>query len=215
MGDLLDVLSGGGLMPGKDRIKPLHSRPPWVTSDFLAQASKYFLAPLHNEAVQIDEIFSGIVAMAEMFVKLGSLQTVREVENYIITVGRVRFCQSYILFLNTKLIAMLLQYLAHSYDLFATLVSKTLIQCLIASQKMEWNLLYPDSVQEVDEYSIPYVNRREQGEKECVDSGLAPRGLSEEMSSPTSSSNDNPQKHRPKPQKRPLQDRPDSGVKRP
>jgi hypothetical protein len=91
MGDLLSVLSGGGLMSGKDGIKPLHPRPPWVTSEFLDQASKHFLGPLHNEAVQIDRIFSGIVAMAEMFVKLGSLQTVREVENYIITVGRVRF----------------------------------------------------------------------------------------------------------------------------
>lgn len=28
--------------------------------------------------------------MAELFVRLGSLHTVREVENYIITVGRVR-----------------------------------------------------------------------------------------------------------------------------
>jgi hypothetical protein len=91
MGDLLNVLSGGGLMSGKDGIKSPHSRPPWVTSEFLDQASKHFLGPLHSEAVQIDRIFSGIVAMAEMFVKLGSLQTVREVENYIITVGRVRF----------------------------------------------------------------------------------------------------------------------------
>jgi hypothetical protein len=91
MGDLLNVLSGGGMMSEKDGIKPPHSRPPWVTSEFLDQASKHFLGPLHNEAVQIDRIFSGIVAMAEMFVKLGSLQTVREVENYIITVGRVCF----------------------------------------------------------------------------------------------------------------------------
>jgi hypothetical protein len=91
MGDLLNVLSGGGLISGRDGIKPPHSRPPWVTSEFLDQASKHFLGPLHNEAFQIDGIFSGIVAMAEMFVKLGSLQTVREVENYIITVGRVRF----------------------------------------------------------------------------------------------------------------------------
>jgi hypothetical protein len=110
---------------------------------------------------------------------------------------------------------MFLQYLAHSYDLFATLVSKTLIQCLIASQKMRWNLLYPDSVQEADEYSIPYVDRRQRGEKEYVDSGFARRGLSEEMSSPTSSSNENPQTHCSNPPKRPLQDRSDSAAKRP
>jgi hypothetical protein len=91
MGDLLNVLSGGGLASGKDEIKPSHSRPPWATSEFFEQASEHFLRPLHNEAAQIDRIFSGIIAMAEMFVKLGSFQTVREVENYIITVGRVSF----------------------------------------------------------------------------------------------------------------------------
>jgi hypothetical protein len=91
MGDLLNVLSGGGLTSGKDDIKPPHTRPPWATSEFFEQASEHFLRPLQNEAVQIDGIFSGIIAMAEMFVKLGSFQTVREVENYIITVGRVSF----------------------------------------------------------------------------------------------------------------------------
>jgi hypothetical protein len=90
MGDLLNVLSGGGLTSEKDGIKPPHSRPPWVASEFLIQASRHFLGPLHREAVHIDKTFGGIVAMAEMFVKLGCLQTVREVENYIITVGRVR-----------------------------------------------------------------------------------------------------------------------------
>jgi hypothetical protein len=95
MGDLLKVLSGGGLTSGKDELNPSHSRPPWATSEFLEQASKYFLRPLHNEAVQIDRIFSGIIAMAEMCVKLGSFQTVREVENYIITVGRVSFHSPY------------------------------------------------------------------------------------------------------------------------
>ena len=74
---------------GRDGIKPVHPRPPWVTFEFLDQAPRHFFGPLYREAVQIDETFSGIVAMAEMFVRLGSLHTVREVENYIITVGRV------------------------------------------------------------------------------------------------------------------------------
>lgn len=100
MGDLLNVLSGGGLTSGKLGIKAAPSPPPWVTSEFLDQASKHFLGPLHQQAVQIDETFSGIVAMAEMFVKLGSFQTVREVENYIITVGRV--CSSSTAIFSTK-----------------------------------------------------------------------------------------------------------------
>ncbi|KAE9367334.1 hypothetical protein N431DRAFT_561345 [Stipitochalara longipes BDJ] len=193
MGDLLNVLSGGGVMSGKDGRTTSPSRQPWEASEFLVQASKYFLGPLHDEAAQIDGIFSGIVAMAEMFVKLGSLQTVREVENYIITVGR---------------------YLVHSSDLFATLVSKTLNQCLFASQKMGGDLLYPDSDQEADGYSTPYVDRRQRGEKKYVASGLARRDLSESMSSLTSSSNENPQKDCPNPRKRPSQERSSPPVKR-
>lgn len=90
MGDLLTVLSGRGLTSRKDGIKSAHPRPPWMPFEFLDQAPKHFFGSLHHEAVQIDESFNGIVAMAEMFVRLGSLHTVREVENYIITVGRVR-----------------------------------------------------------------------------------------------------------------------------
>lgn len=90
MGDLLSVLSGRGLTSRKDGTKSAHPRPPWATFEFLHQAPRHFFGPLHREAVQIDETFSGIVAMAEMFVRIGSLHTVREVENYIITVGRVR-----------------------------------------------------------------------------------------------------------------------------
>jgi hypothetical protein len=57
--------------------------------EFLDQVPRQFFGALHREAAQIHETFSGIVAMAEMFVRLGCLQTIREVENYIITVGRV------------------------------------------------------------------------------------------------------------------------------
>jgi hypothetical protein len=89
MGDLLSVLSGRGSISRKDGIKFAHPCPPCGTFEFVDQAPRHFFGPLHREAVQIDETFSGIVAMAEMFVRLGSLHTVREVENYIITVGRV------------------------------------------------------------------------------------------------------------------------------
>lgn len=193
MGDLLNVLSGGGLTSEKDGIKPPHSRPPWVASEFLIQASRHFLGPLHREAVHIDKTFGGIVAMAEMFVKLGCLQTVREVENYIITVGR---------------------HLTHSYDSFATLVSKTLSQCFVASRTMGWDLLYPNYVQEADEYTFPYLNRRQRGETKWAEFGFGRQGLSEAMSSPTSSTNENPQKRSPSPKKRPLQDGADSATKR-
>ncbi|KAH8771288.1 hypothetical protein BGZ57DRAFT_435316 [Hyaloscypha finlandica] len=193
MGDLLNVLSGGGLTSGKDGIKPPHSRPPWVASEFLIQASLHFLGPLHREAVHIDKTFGGIVAMAEMFVKLGCLQTVREVENYIITVGR---------------------HLTHSYDLFATLVSKTLCQCFVASRSMEWDLLYPNCVQEADEYNFQYLDRRQTGETKWAELGFGRQGISEAMSSPASSTNENPQKRSPSPKKRPLQDGADSVAKR-
>ena len=90
LGDLLNVVSGRGLTSGEDGIKSAHPRPPWVTFEILKQAPKHLFEPLHREAVQIHETFSGIVAMADMSVKLGSFHTVREVENYIIAVGRVR-----------------------------------------------------------------------------------------------------------------------------
>jgi hypothetical protein len=90
VGDLLNILSGRGLTSRNDGIKTAHPALPWVTFEFLDQAPRHFFGPLHREVVQIDETFSGIVSMAEMFVRLGSLHTVREVENYIITVGRVR-----------------------------------------------------------------------------------------------------------------------------
>ncbi len=210
MGDLLNVLSGGGLTSGNDEIMPSHSRPPWATSEFLEQASEHFLRPLQNEVVQINGIFSGIIAMAEMLVKLGSFQTVREVENYIITVGRVSFHSLCMSSLNSRLILLLLQNLAHSYHLFATLVSKTLIQCLFASQKMGWNLLYPNFVQETDEYSIPYVNRRQRDEEEWAHSGFERQSPSDESSSPTSLNNENSKKQSPDPLKQHV---PDSAAK--
>lgn len=109
---------------------------------------------------------------------------------------------------------MILQYLARSYDLFAKLVSKTLIQCLIASQSMKWNLLYPNYVQEADEYSIEYINRRENTEKEWADPAFAHFAQSEEASSLILSTNKNPQKHSPNPAKRSYQGRSDSASKR-
>ena len=83
-------------MSGKDGNKSANPRPPWVTFEFLDQAPKHFFRPLYREAVQVDQTFSGIVAMAEMFVKLGSLHTIREVEDYIITVGRVHLPSNFL-----------------------------------------------------------------------------------------------------------------------
>ncbi|KAH8670139.1 hypothetical protein BGZ60DRAFT_430610 [Tricladium varicosporioides] len=149
LGDLLNVLSGGGLTSGKGEIKSNHPLPSF---EFLYQALKHFLGPLHREAAHIGDTFSGIVAMAEMFVGLGSLQNVREVENYIITVGR---------------------YLSHSYSVFMKLVSKTLNQCLVASQTMQWPLLYPNWAGEIDEYSIEYINKRKEDENHWTYLGFA------------------------------------------
>ena len=89
VGDFLNVLSGGGMTSGKDGTKPIPSRRPGAEYEFLAQTPKLFFRPLHRTAAHVDEIFSAIVAMAETFVRLGFLHTVREVEDYIIAVGRV------------------------------------------------------------------------------------------------------------------------------
>jgi hypothetical protein len=89
VGDLLRVLSGG-IRSSENEIKSSTSRRSWVVSEFLDHTRRMLFGPLHRAAVQIDDVFSGIVAMAETFVRFGFLQTVREVENYIITVGRVR-----------------------------------------------------------------------------------------------------------------------------
>lgn len=79
---------------------------------------------------------------------------------------------------------------------------------------MGWNLLYPNCVEEADEYSIPYVNRRQRGEEEWAHSGFERRSLSEEMSSPASLTNENSKKHSPDPPKHSSQDVPDSAAKR-
>jgi hypothetical protein len=78
---------------------------------------------------------------------------------------------------------------------------------------MRWNLLYPNTVQEADEYSIEYINRREKGEKEWADSGFAPLDPSEEMSSLTSSTNENSQQHSSNVPKPPSQGNLDSAAK--
>jgi hypothetical protein len=59
---------------------------------------------------------------------------------------------------------------------------------------MKWNLLYPNCVQETDEYSIEYISRRERGEKEWANSGFAYLEHSEETPSPAVSTNENPRK---------------------
>jgi len=79
---------------------------------------------------------------------------------------------------------------------------------------MGWNLLYPNYVQEADEYSIPYVNRRQRGEGEWANSGFGLRSLSEEISSPASLTNENPKKHSPDQPTHSSPDVPDFAAKR-
>lgn len=89
-GDLLNVLSGGGLLSKNDRTKSLHSNRPLRALEFVGQALKHIFEPLLGSALRVNETFVGIVAMAETFVNIGVLHTVRGVENYIIAVSRVR-----------------------------------------------------------------------------------------------------------------------------
>jgi acetylornithine/succinyldiaminopimelate/putrescine aminotransferase len=46
---------------------------------------------------------------------------------------------------------------------------------------MKWNLLYPDCVQEADEYSIEYINRREKAEQQWATSNFTHIKPSEEL----------------------------------
>jgi hypothetical protein len=68
---------------------------------------------------------------------------------------------------------------------------------------MRWNLLYPNFIQEADEYSSEYMEKRQKGEKEWATTSLLRRKSSEEMSSPTSSTKETHQNHSPRPRKRP------------
>jgi hypothetical protein len=79
---------------------------------------------------------------------------------------------------------------------------------------MGWNLLYPNYVQEADEYSIPYVNKRQRDEDEWAHSGFEHPNVSEEMSYPVALTNENFKKHSPEPPKHSSPDVPDSAAKR-
>jgi len=68
---------------------------------------------------------------------------------------------------------------------------------------MGWNLLYPNDVQEADEYSIEYMEKRQKGEKEWAATSLPRRKPSEDMSSPTSSTKETHQNHSRRSGKRP------------
>jgi hypothetical protein len=68
---------------------------------------------------------------------------------------------------------------------------------------MNWTLLYPNGTREQDEYSIEYMDKRKKGEEELVDTFLAPLEPSEDMPSPTSSTNNSHSKHLPSLTKRP------------
>ena len=59
-------------------------------SEFISQTSSLCFEPLRKVANRVDKAFAGILAMAETLVRFGRLQTLREVEDYIIAVGRVR-----------------------------------------------------------------------------------------------------------------------------
>jgi hypothetical protein len=91
-----------------------------------------------------------------------------------------------------------------------SLVSKTLVQCLIASESMKWNLLYPNCTREQDEYSIEYMDKRKKGEEELADTLLAPLEPSEDIPSLTLSTSTSHPKHPPNSTKRLCNDEADA-----
>ncbi|KAF4632634.1 hypothetical protein G7Y89_g5488 [Cudoniella acicularis] len=186
MGDLLDVLSARQMRADKNGTNSLPSSQSWIEFEFFNQAPILVLNPLYSKATHSDKTFCGIIAMAETFVRLGLLHTVREVEDYIIDVGRS---------------------LAQSYDLFVSLVSHTLNQCLKASRSLKWGLVYLSGVEEADEYSTAYIKKRKQHENEWASTVLACHEPSQQLPPPTSSTDDSYRKH----PRNPLKRRPDEG----
>jgi hypothetical protein len=54
---------------------------------------KLLLEPIKEDLSEADESVDAVLCMADTFVRLSRLQTVREIEEYIITTARVRFHQ--------------------------------------------------------------------------------------------------------------------------
>ena len=82
----------------------------------MAGAEKFVLEPIRKDLGEIDEPIDAVLCMADTFVRIGCLQTVREIEEYIITTARVSFinvCDIVLLTQNNSILPMIIHRLSH------------------------------------------------------------------------------------------------------
>ncbi|KAH6695877.1 hypothetical protein BKA61DRAFT_252907 [Leptodontidium sp. MPI-SDFR-AT-0119] len=119
LGDLLFCLSGCGITSRRKKHEAEgYTRPVQEFGEFVTRAVKLVLEPIKEDLGEVDESADAVLCMADSFVRLGRLHTVREIEEYIITTAR---------------------HLACDYTSFTTIASKTLKRCLAASDRMTWD----------------------------------------------------------------------------
>ncbi|KAH8595674.1 hypothetical protein B0O99DRAFT_152485 [Bisporella sp. PMI_857] len=141
LGELLFHLSGCGITSRQKKHEiDSYARPVQGVNEFIDGAAKLVLAPIRVDLGKADESIDAVLFMADNFVRLGRLQTVREIEGYIITTGR---------------------HLACDYTSFIALVSSTLKRCLCASDRMTWDHIYPCSAIDQEDYSMTYIKKTE------------------------------------------------------
>jgi hypothetical protein len=96
LGDLLFHLSGCGITSRRRKHAGEHShRPIQDFSEFVTGTTNNILEPVNQDLGKQDETINAILSMAEAFVRHGNLQTVREVEEYIILTARVSYYRAH------------------------------------------------------------------------------------------------------------------------
>lgn len=92
LGDLLFCLSGCGITSRRKKHEAEgYTRPVQEFGEFVTRAVKLVLEPIKEDLGEVDESVDAVLCMADSFVRLGRLHTVREIEEYIITTARVSF----------------------------------------------------------------------------------------------------------------------------
>ena len=92
LGDLLFQLSGcGSTSRRKGHELEGRTRPAQDFGEFVTGAAKNILEPVKEDLGEIEESVDAVLHMASTLVRLGRLQSVREIEEYIISTARVSF----------------------------------------------------------------------------------------------------------------------------
>jgi len=95
LGYLLFCLSGCGITSRRKKYQvDGYNRPAQDFGEFVTEAVNLVLEPIKEDLAETSESVDLVFYMAETFVRLGRLQTVREIEEYIITTARVSSRQS-------------------------------------------------------------------------------------------------------------------------